>query len=132
MLLYNWNKIFTKCEANPVEIVRVLKMLVEKQIPYNRYDKIYKYSDVDFNGDSFLIHPDVLLFNSYKYSYRDVCIYVALASRRPYAEYKVSGKRTLDMLHLPEEPIIMEDYSLLYIEDEEIHFVYEEDPLEKH
>ena len=107
-------------------------MLVEKQIPYNRYDKIYKYSDVDFNGDSFLIHPDVLLFNSYKYSYRDVCIYVALASRRPYAEYKVSGKRTLDMLHLPEEPIIMEDYSLLYIEDEEIHFVYEEDPLEKH
>ena len=132
MLLYYWNKIFTKCESNPVEIVRVLKMLVEKQIPYNRYDKIYKYSDVDFSGDSFLIHPDVLLFNSYKYSYRDVCIYVALASRRPYAQYKVSGKRTLDMLHLPDEPIIMEDYSLLYIEDEEIHFVYEEDPLEKH
>ena len=132
MLLYDWNKIFAKTGSNPVEIVRVLKMLVEKQIPYNRYDKIYKYSDVDFNGDSFLIHPDVLLFNSYKYSYRDVCIYVALASRRPYAEYKVSGKRTLDMLHLPEEPIIMEDYSLLYIEDEEIHFVYEEDPLEKH
>jgi len=36
------------------------------------------------------------------------------------------------MLHLPEEPILMEDYSLLYIEDEEMHFVYEEDPTEKH
>jgi hypothetical protein len=132
MLLYDWNKIFAKTGSNPVEIVRVLKMLVEKQIPYNRYDKIYKYYDTDFSGECFLIHPDVLLFNSYKYSYRDVCIYIALASRRSYAEYKATGKRTLDLLHLPEEPIIFEDYSLLYIENDEIHFLYEEDPTEKH
>ena len=57
---------------------------------------------------------------------------MALASKRSYAEYRAFGKRTLDMLHLPEEPILMEDYSLLYIEDEEMHFVYEEDPTEKH
>ena len=132
MLLYNWNKIFTHCESNPVEMVRVFRMLVEKQIPNNRYDKIYKYSNVDFSGDCFLIHPDVLLYNSYKYSYRDICVYVALASKRSYAEYRAFGKRTLDIIHLPEGPIIMEDYSLLYIEDEEIHFVYEEDPTEKH
>jgi hypothetical protein len=138
MLLYNWNKIFTKCEGNTVEIVKVLKMLVEKQLPKNRFDDIYKYSDIDFSGQSFLIHPDVLLYNSYKYSFRDVCIYVALASRRPYALYKAYGKITLDLLflstaHEREDPFYyLENNRLLQIRNGEVHFLYEEAPKEKH
>ena len=43
MLFYDWKKIYETCKGNTAEIVRVLKMLVEKQLPVNHYDKIYKY-----------------------------------------------------------------------------------------
>ena len=59
MLFYDWKKIYETCKGNTAEIVRVLKMLVEKQMPVNHYDKIYKYYHIDFRGSSFLLHPDV-------------------------------------------------------------------------
>ena len=49
MLLYNWNRIFETCKGSPSEIVRVFKMLVDKQLPRNKYDKLYKYSYIDFS-----------------------------------------------------------------------------------
>ena len=133
MLLYNWTKIFETCKGNASEIVVVLKMMVEKQIPNNRFDRIYKYSNTDFRGESFLLHPDVLLYNTYQYGYKDVCIYVAMASIRSYAEYKAFGKTTLDILHLPIDPFIfLQNFSLLRVIGDQIHFKYEEAPTEKH
>ena len=133
MLLYNWNKIFETCKGNVSEMVVVLKMLVEKQIPNNRFDRIYKYTDIDFRGEYFLLHPDVLLYNCYQYGYKDVCIYAALASLRSYAEYKAHGKTTLDVLHLPVDPFIfLQNFSLLRVIGDQIHFKYEEAPTEKH
>lgn len=131
MLLYNWNRIFKTCKANTFEIVQVFKMMVEKQLPRNRYDNLYKYADMNFTGESFLVHPDVLLYNSYKYSYRDICIYLALASLRSYGEYKVNGRITLDPLHIQEDPqLFLDNNKLLYIENGEIHFLHEEVPTE--
>ena len=95
MFLYNWKRIFETCEGNAIEMVRVLKMLVFKQVPKNRYDKIYRYSTIDFRGESFLIHPDVLLCNEHKYGYKDICIYVAIASLRPYADYVGSYRHSI-------------------------------------
>ena len=133
MLLFNWNKIFETCKGNASEMVLVLKMLVDKQIPNNRFDRIYKYTDIDFRGESFLLHPDVLLYNCYQYGYKDVCIYAALASLRSYAEYKANGKTTLDVLHLPVDPFIfLNNHSLLRIQHDGIHFLYEEAPTEIH
>ena len=133
MFLYNWKRIFETCEGNAIEMVRVLKMLVFKQVPKNKYDKIYRYSTIDFRGESFLVHPDVLLCNEYQYGYKDVCIYVAIASLRPYADYVAYGKTTLDLLHLPVDPFIfLQNFSLLRVIGDQIHFKYEEAPTEKH
>ena len=133
MFLYNWKKIFETCEGNAIEMVRVLKMLTFKQIPKNKYDKIYRYSTIDFRGESFLVHPDVLLCNEPKYGYKDICIYAAIASLRPYADYVAYGKTTLDLLHLPIDPFIfLQNFSLLRVIGDQIHFKYEEAPTEKH
>ena len=133
MLLYNWTKIFETCKGNASEMVVVLKMMVEKQIPNNRFDRIYKYSNTDFRGESFLLHPDVLLYNTYQYGYKDVCIYVAMASLRSYAEYKAFGKTTLDVLHLPIDPFIfLNNHSLLQVKGDQVCFLYEEAPTEIH
>ena len=103
-----------------------MEMLINKQTPKNKYDRIYKFSRMDFSGHSFLLHPDVLLYHSYKYSTRDISIYYALASIRSLPDYMVSRKITLDLIHLPVDLESITDNRLLRIEGGDIHFLYEE------
>ena len=110
-------------------------MLVNKSIPTHRGDKLYKYSKVDFNGLSFIVHPDVLLYNSYKHSYKDIAAYLATASFRSLAEYAATQTTTLELLHIPFADFLVENIktnSLLRVEDDLVHFLYEEVPKEKH
>ena len=126
MLLYDWNKIFYKTEGDVYDIYLVLKMLTYKEIPDNKYDKIFKYSEVDFKGESFILHPDVLLFNRYKHSYREIAQYLGLASLRPLADYTATGKLTLDLFSVDIDSTVIEESSLLRVEGDQIHFLYEE------
>jgi len=133
MLLYNWPKIYTAASGDPKECFRIFKMLVDGEIPENKYDPIYIYSKVDFTGTSFLLHPDVLLFNAYKYTRRDISVYLALAALRPLAMYLADNRAiTLDLLQSPVDPRNeMTDDRLLTVEDRKIHFLYEKSPSEK-
>ena len=72
MLLYDWQKINKVSGGNVGEIFCIFEMLVNKSVPTHRGDNIYRYSQLDFNGLSFLAHPDVLLFNAYKHSYKEI------------------------------------------------------------
>ncbi len=105
-------------------------MLVNEQIPQNKYDRIYKYSNKNFTGSSFLLHGDLLLYHSYKYTSKELCIYYALASLRSYADYIASYKTTLDSLHCPVPLEQINDNRLLIVDDQEITFIYEEVTLE--
>ena len=132
MLRYSWPKIFVAAEGSAFECMRIMHMLVFKKIPENKYDKTYYYSMKDFRGESFLLHPDVLLFNAAKYTHKDACIYIALASLRSYAEYKVSGTLTLPMRNSPVDPHeYLTNKSLLPVKHDLIHFPYEEVPESK-
>ena len=126
MLFYDWEKIFNAADGNPKTMYTILKMVYLKEIPKNKHDKLFKYAGKSFIGTSFLVHPDVLLYNAYKHSFREIAQYLALASLRPYADYAVTGDTTLD-LDLVEIPVeLFYDNSLLYIEDDKLHFLYEE------
>ena len=107
-----------------------MDMLVKSQVPRNKYDPIYKYSYKDFAGDSFLLHGEMLLYNSYKYTQKELCIYYALASLRSTAEYFATQKTTLDTLHCPVPLETINDNRLLIISSNEITFIYEEVTLE--
>ena len=126
MLFYNWEKIFETSEGNPQTMYSIVKMMYLNEIPKNKYDKIFKYANKSFIGQSFLLHPDVLLYNSYKHSFREIAQYLALASVRPYVDYVTTGELTLD-LDLVEIPLeLFTDNSLLHVEDGKLHFLYEE------
>jgi len=126
MLFYDWKKMFEAAEGSPLALFVIFRMLVTGAIPINKYDNIYKYTGKHFNGESFIIHPDVLLHNAYKYEYREIAQYLALASLRPYADYLVTGEPTLDLLLCEVDQELFEDNSLLHIKDGKIHFLYEE------
>ena len=132
MLLYDWKKIFTIANGEPSGIFTIFEMLVKNTIPKNKYDPTYKFYEVNFSGESFLVHPDVLLYNSFRHSRRDIAIYLAFASMRSLGEYFASGDITLDLLELPLDPFQhLESDRLLYMEDDKLHFLYEEVPQEK-
>lgn len=133
MLLYDWKKIFTISNGEPSSIFTIFEMLTKNSIPKNKYDPIYKFYTTNFIGDSFLVHPDVLLYNSFRHSRRDIAVYLALASMRSLGEYFASGDTSIDLLEVPIDPFehLENNDRLLYIEDEKLHFLYEEVPQEK-
>lgn len=126
MLLYDWTKIFDLSKGNPAIIYLIIKILVNKEIPRNKYDKIFQFANIDFSGDCFLVHPDVLLYHSYKHSYRDIAQYIALASLRSYADYLATGDKTLDLLTCEIDRELFNDNSLLRIKKDRLYFKYEE------
>tara|TARA_S200000501_G_scaffold166703_1_gene157069 strand:- start:1183 stop:1584 length:402 start_codon:yes stop_codon:yes gene_type:complete len=131
MILYNWQKIFEISESNPFTIFIIFRMLTAGLIPDNKYDKLYEFSKANFSGDSFMLHPDILLFNAYKYEYSDIAQYIALCSLRPLSDYQATGKIDLSLEEVDIDPNLFKDNSLLRIEDDIIHFIYEEVPKEK-
>lgn len=135
MILFDWPKIYDASEGNVVEVVRIFRMIVEKQIPKNKYDPIYRYSQKSFRGTSFMVHPDVLLYHSFKYTYREVAQYISLCALRNVTDFMSARKVSLDMILLPglNPNRILEENRLLILDDEEVHFLYEEvNPKEIH
>ena len=126
MLFYDWKKMFEASEGNPLTLFVIFKMLVTNAVPRNKYDDIYKYAGKHFNGQSYILHADVLLHNAYKYEYREIAQYLALASMRRYADYVTTGKTTLDLAECEVDQEYFKDNSLLRIKNDKIHFKYEE------
>ena len=126
MFLFNWKKIYNEAEGSSVKCLEILDMMVYKKVPYNSYDPIYKYRNKNFSGDSFLLQPEILLENAFRYAPREVEIYVALAARRKLADYLAFGEKTLSARHAPQLDKLIEENRLLYITSGGIHFVYEE------
>ena len=118
-------------EGNPFTIFLICRMMVGKLVHDNRYDKIYQLSKQNFSGESFMLHPDILIFNAYKYEYTDIAQYIGLCSLRPYVDYQATGKIHLDLLSVDIDQELFNENRLLRIEDDIVHFKYEEVPKEK-
>ena len=130
MLLFDWSKVYAKAEGNIFVCNQIMEMIIKKKLPKNKFDPLYKFSKTNFIGRSFLVHPDVLLYNAHRYDQRDVSIYYALAAMRNIADYRATKKITLDLIRVPVELDTINDNKLLRIDNKAVHFVYEEVPLE--
>ena len=135
MFLFDWPKIYDASEGNVVEIVRIFRMIVEKQIPKNKYDPIFRYSQKDFSGINFMLHPDVLLYHSFKYKYREIAQYIGLCALRSAADFLSTQDSSLERVLMPglSPERIIENNRLLQIDDDRVYFRYEEvNPKEIH
>ena len=135
MFLFDWPKISDASKGNVVEIVRIFRMIVEKQIPKNKYDPIFRYSQKDFSGISFMLHPDVLLHHSFKYKYREVAQYISLCALRSAADFISTQDPSLEMVLMPglSPEKVIENNRLLEIDEDRVYFRYEEvNPKEIH
>lgn len=135
MVLFSWKKVFRVAKGNLHGCLTIMRMLTYKPVPKNKYDPVYYYSGFDFKGDSYLVHPEGLFDNAYKYTNREIGTYIALAATRNLSNFLVTGEITIDTLLLPEDEVIFNEINnnrLLRIDDEgKLHFLYEEVPQEK-
>ena len=104
MFFYDWPKIYDASQGSVIEIVRIFRMIVENQIPKNKYDPIYRYSQKNFSGISFMLHPDVLLYHSFKYKYRKIAQYISLCALRSSADFISTQDPSLDVILQPSVP----------------------------
>ena len=58
MLFYDWEKIFEASEGNPHTMYIIFRMMYLKEIPDNRYDKLYKYSTKNFTVVDFSVRKN--------------------------------------------------------------------------
>lgn len=126
MILYSWKKIYEKSNGKVGKILDIIEFITYKQVPRNKYDKNYDLSRVNWSGENFLVHPEKLLENGEGYSKKEMAQYVGLASLRNYAEYKVVGKTTLDLIQSPLSQDTLQRNRLLRIEDDKIFFKWED------
>ena len=126
MVLFNWKKVYQEAQGSTVKCVEIIDMITYKKVPFNSYDPLYRYRNKNFSGDSFLLQPEILLENGFRYSPREIAVYIAVASRRKLADYVAFGEKTLSINHAPQVNKLIEDNRLLYMEGSKIHFVYEE------
>lgn len=135
MVLFNWKKVFRISRGELRSCLTIMRMLTYNPIPKNKADPIYFYKGLDFTGESYLVNPELLFENAYKYTLREVGTYISLAATRNLANFLATGETTIDTLLLPEDEIIFEEIHnnrLLSIDSEgKLHFLYEEVPQEK-
>ena len=125
MFLFSWKKIYKISGGSINTIYLIFKMLVNSEIPKNKYDPIYKYYQKNYSGQSFLVSPKKLLEVAFKYKRKEVVEYIVLASYRSYTDYIMYGTLTLDVMHSPLPLNKLKNNRLLHIEDNKIHFLYE-------
>ena len=126
MLLYNWKKIKKESNGNVKDILTILHILTYKLPPDNRHDRIYKFWQKSFHGHSFLVNPEPLFIQRRRYSDSEIAQYAGIASLRNYYEYQNTKDTTLDLFHFTGNEDIIESNRLLWIEEDSIHFKFEE------
>ena len=111
----------------PTDILNILAYITFKPLPKNDFDtNNLKYSRVDWRGDSFLLNPAAIIYNRSRVSEKWLADYVALASFRSLAEYKVTGRKTLMVQECPVSLDSLNINPLLSIINGEIYFCWEE------
>ena len=126
MIFYNWKKIKKEANSSVQDILTILHILTYKLPPVNRKDRIYKYWQKSFHGNSFLVNPEPLFIQRRLYSDTENPQNAGIASLRRLFAYNSTKDTTLDLLHYNGKQDIINNNRLLWIENDRIHFKFEE------
>ena len=73
-----------------------------------------------------MVNPEDLIINLFRYTSKEIAVYLALASLRNLGDYIAYKKTSLDKLHIVMDSETFKNNRLLYMQNDELHFVYEE------
>lgn len=123
-ILYNWQKIVKVAEKKNSNIIELVRKLTFGLKGKNKLD--IKSTTETLSGTSYLLAPELLLNNAWKYSNKEVVQYLAMASLRNYNNYIFYGTASLDVFLCPIPVEKIAKNRLLTVKESKIHFLYEE------
>ena len=126
MVLFDWQKIYRAAKGKPSLCVKIFCAHATKRIPDSNKDPMSKYATKNFSGGSFLVNPEDFITNLFRYTPKEAAAYLALASLRNLGEYVEYNKTSLDKLHIVVDSEIIKQNRLLYMLNDQLHFIYEE------
>lgn len=127
MVVYNWSKVYKEADRRPAKILEILRYITERPIPKNDNDyKVLQLEKIDWDGQSFLVNPKPVYQHRKFFSDKELAEYVALASFRSLAEYKVTKQKTLRVSECPVTLDSIKENKLLTIVGDKIYFKWEE------
>ena len=126
MILYNWKKILKETNGSVKDVMVILDILTHRIPPSNYYDPKFKFWTKKWGGRSYLLNPEALFIQRNLYSDREIVEYAGVASFRNYNNYVRTKDTTLDLIMYPLSEDIITNNRLLWIEDDKIHFKFEE------
>ncbi|NDD82986.1 hypothetical protein EBZ38_01705 [bacterium] len=123
MILFDWEKIRSDSKGKIGAIIQIISAITWPEVlPTKRQLIVNKFYGKDFSGNSFLLNPESLLNKKYELKAKDIVEYIMLASKRSYADYLITGNRTLNVRLLP---YVIASNELITIKNNEIYFKYE-------
>ena len=126
MIRYSLQRILRKAGRSSKRIVLAFRAANTTRVPDNRFDPLYAFCHTDFKGQSFICNPHELLYNSFRWTYKEVAQYIILASYRNFADYLVTGDKSLSLDHVSVSEATIKQNRLLSIDKNRIYFYYEE------
>ena len=126
MIRYDWKKMVKATKGSSKGILAIIHILTYSMPPRNYYDPVYKYWGKDWAGMSFLINPQTIFEKRPEFSDKEWAEYIGVASYRNINSYYKSKKTTLDLNHIPMGEDIIKQNRLLKIENDTVHFRFEE------
>lgn len=126
MIFFDWKKVQKLSGGKSKNVVRLLAILTY-DIKMPRKDKnISQFYNQDISGDSYLLNPREIFKNKLQVNLDDMALYIELASRRNYLDYKWYGVKSLPLKYTEIDRTAIEDNPLLSIDGQDnITFYYE-------
>ena len=126
MIFFDWKKVQKLSGGKSKNVVRLLAILTY-DIKMPRKDKnISQFYNQDISGDSYLLNPREIFKNKLQVNLDDMALYIELASRRNYLDYKWYGVKSLPLKYTEIDRAAIEDNPLLSIDGQDnITFYYE-------
>ena len=126
MIFFDWKKVQKLSGGKSKNVVRLLAILTY-DIKMPRKDRnISQFYNQDISGDSYLLNPREIFKNKLQVNLDDMALYIELASRRNYLDYKWYGVKSLPLKYTEIDLAVLKENPLLEIDGQDnITFYYE-------
>ena len=127
MIFFDWKKVQKLSGGKSENVVRILAIHTYNiRMPRNNKN-ISRFYNHNLSGDSYLLNPREIFKNKLQVTFNNMALYIELASRRNYLDYKWYGVKSLPLKHTEIDRAAIEANPLLSIDGQDnITFYYEE------
>ena len=126
MIFFDWNKVQKLSGGKSKNVVRILAIHTYKIKMPRKNKNISQFYNQDIDGDSYLLNPREIFKNKLQVSFKNMAMYIELASLRNYLDYKWYGVNSLPLKYTEIDRKLLDENPLLEVDGQDnITFYYE-------